>query len=362
MKGQLKNVFLRAIEKISIAFVLAGCLTPIEIETNPAAGFGKVVISGQISTITDRNYVEIGTTSSEGHLPDAISGALVSLHDNFGGITYFQENFEKAGRYELPYLAGIPGRVYTIQVELPNHQVYTSKTEVMPTAVGLDEVYYTFVDEEFIDFEGSLQTSTFLKAYVKPTFPNSKPYLCRWAVEEVYQIKPTDLPDPFGYTPPDCFVTQNADPQRITLFDGREFSGDLTSDLLVTSREIDQTFHHRHYFSIYHSALTSEAFDYWTKVNVLANQTGSIFDTPPAEIIGNISNVNDPDEKVYGFFQATNQTMQRFYVLSAYLPEQAWLEPYCEYTSVKPELYQYPPPCQDCLNVRNSSYTRPDWF
>ena len=61
--------------------------------------------------------------------------------------------------------------------------------------------------------------------------------------------------------------------------------------------------------------MTRDAIEYWRKVNILANQVGSIFDTPPAEINGNIKNLNNQDEKVYGYFQTVNETYHRIYII-----------------------------------------------
>jgi hypothetical protein len=345
-----------------VGLLMAGCLSPIDLAVDKFEGSGNIIIGGQISTLSDRNYVEIGISSADGHLPDPVSGAFVVLTDNIGNTYAFQENNSKSGRYDLPNVNGISGLKYQIEVTLPNGKTYKSKVETMPLAVGMDALHHNYVTEEFIDFEGALIQGTFLKIHTKPTFPNIKPYLCRWVVEEVYQISPVDFPDPFGSVPPDCFVTQIADAQKAALFDGREFSSQLSSDVLLASKQIDQTFHYKHYFTVYQSAITAESFDYWSKINVLANQVGSIFDTPPAELIGNISNSDSPNEKVYGYFQATAQTFSRFYVIRADLPENSWLQPYCEYEPGRDYYEDYPLPCQNCLNIRGSSLTRPDWF
>lgn len=342
--------------------LLISCLTPIDLRVDSSDESNKVVIGGQISTIADRNYVEVGITSAQGRLPDPVSGAIVLLKDNVGNIFEYVENFNKPGLYTLPQINGISGREYQIEVKLASGKIYKSEVEVMPVSVGTDFITSEYVLEKYIDSEGAFVSETFLKIYTAPSFPDNKPYLCRWLVEEVYQISPVDFPDPFGYTPPDCFVTQNADPQKSVFFDGREYSTPSNLKIQIANRQVDQTFHYKHYFTVYQSAITPKSLDYWSKVNVLANQTGSIFDTPPAEISGNISNPNSPEEKVYGFFQATAQTMERFYTLRVDLPQFAWLPPYCEYQPGMEDTRDYPPPCGDCLTVRNSSYERPDWF
>jgi hypothetical protein len=180
----------------------------------------------------------------------------------------------------------------------------------------------------------------------------------RWNVDEAFLLTPTDFPDPFAYVPPPCFVAQNADPQRVSLFNGDQITQNSFDHMLVASRLVDWTFLERHYLTTYQSSITKAAFDYWTKVNILANNSGSIFDTPPAEIQGNIVNINDANEKVHGYFQAVNQTYDRFFLLPADFPFRLLFEG-CVFESFSTS---YPNRCLECLTVRNSSYRRPAWF
>jgi hypothetical protein len=52
----------------------------------------------------------------------------------------------------------------------------------------------------------------------KPKLPSR----WKWGIEGSFLLSPTVFPDPFNAIPPPCFVVQNADPQRITLFNGEE--------------------------------------------------------------------------------------------------------------------------------------------
>lgn len=229
----------------------------------------------------------------------------------------------------------------------------------MPEALAEDLIHYTIEPEQYTDPEGIVAERRFLKVYTNSSLPFSPvPLFINWHVEEVYLLSPTDFPDAFGSIPPPCFISQHVDPQRIVLFNGEDTRTDLISDKLVISRLVDKTFKERHYFTTYQSSLTREAYEYWRKINIVANQVGSIFDAPPARIKGNIFNVNRQEE-VLGYFQAVNQTFNRFYLLPGDLPFK--LTEYCEYGADR-DYRTYPSECLNCLSVRNSSYNRPSWF
>ena len=308
----------------------------------------------------EQNIVEIGSTANTNRLPFPVSGALVTLFDDAGGVYSYIENPSKAGSYLLSGVEGVPGRTYHIEVTTPEGNVYQSRKEKMPDQAGTIATNYEILFEEFTDREGTVSFEPFIKVYANATLPQGNgPLYLKWGVNEVFKLTPTDFPDPFNMPPPNCYIDQNADPQRVVLFDGSDVKATSFDNMLVASRIIDWSFVERHYFTTTQSSLTPEAYDYWRKVNILANQVGSIFDTPPAEISGNMSNINDPSEKVLGYFQAANQTYDRFYILPINLPFFLSLE--CTYDS-QAEDFAYPQRCLNCIEEPNSSYVPPDWF
>jgi len=336
-------------------WLFASCLTPVDIRTEQIGN--KLVVSGQISSIEDQNIIQLGRTATTERLPVPLSGGSITLFDDLGNTYSYKEDLSTPGTYILTGGPGIPGRTYHIQIVLSTAEVYESKPEKMADTAGNISTHYEIAREEFTDAEGTVSTQPFAKIYANAGLLAN--HYFKWHVEEVYLLSPTDFPDPFGTTPPPCFIIQNADPQRITLYNGTELSASSIHNLLVASRIMDYSFWERHYFTTYQSSLTKAAFEYWDKINILANQTGSIFDTPPAQIKGNIFNVNDPSETVFGYFQAVNQTFDRFYMLNSDLPfPLLWST--CTFDNR--DYLLYPQRCLACLSVRNSSYNRPNWF
>lgn len=340
------------------AIVLSSCLTPVEVETENIGG--KLVVSGQISTIPEQNFVQLGLTADTERLPFPLSGADVILLSDAGQSYRYTEDFSNPGMYFLPDISGEPLKPYQIQVITPSGEIYESEPEKMPEQAGQVTTSYEFVREEFTDLEGTVSNQPFIKIYLNSTLPAGlQTSYVKWNVIESFLLSPTDFPDISGFVPPPCFVVQDADPQRVVLFNGEDVKTNTVENLLGVSRIIDWTFLEKHYFTTYQSSLTKEAYEYWRKVNILANQVGSIFDTPPAEIKGNIYNINNRDEKVYGYFQATNESFDRFYLLQEDLGFPLLVST-CTYNDR--DFQNYPSRCLDCLSVRNSSYRRPSWF
>ena len=353
---------IRRVLKQSILFfvfgVLISCLTPLNFPAD--IGMTQIVISGQVSTISERNIVTIGKTADSQRLPFPVLSATVTLIDEFNSSFPYIENQNKPGQYSLDGYIGKPGHIYFINVVLPNGEVYQSATERMPLASGEIATSYSIEKESVTDNEGIVIDQNFLKVYIDSKLPNTdETRYFKWSVDEVFALVPTDFPDFLGMIPPPCYISQSADPQRVVLFNGEEVSTSVINKNLVASRLIDYSFIDRHYFTTYQSALTKDAFEYWRKVNILANQVGSIFDSPPAKITGNITNVRKKTEDVLGYFQANNESYDRFFILKSDLPFPLLLTD-CQYD--ERDYTKYPQRCLDCIEQRNSSYVRPSWF
>lgn len=342
----------------ALGFVLlAGCLSPISVDVVDASG--RVVISGQVSTVEHRNIVSVYLTAGVLVQATPVSGATARILDDLGNVWTCVEGYP--GNYEAQGLIGIPGRTYHAEVEMPGtSKLYRSQPETLPLVIGQDEVRYEFSEEEFIDSDGTPSRQPFINFHSMVNLQQaSEPYYLKWTVNEIYLLMPTDFPDPFGVVPPPCFIRKTTDPQRVPIFNGEKKPA-LQDDFLVAVRLADnKAFHSKYSAYIYCSSVTADAYEYWRKVNILVTQVGSIFDTPPAEIDGNVASVNDPSEKVYGYFQASNETYHRITLNLTDMPFPAL--PYCEYDNSKfPN--EYSSECLNCLNAANSSYDEPELF
>jgi hypothetical protein len=344
--------------RIAPFIILISCISPIDFRVENRGG--QLVVSGQVSSLADRNEIRLGRTA-DGRLPFPITGATIQLLDNMGNSLLYNETEE--GVYKLFGFEGTPGQTYHIQIALNDGEVYESIPEKMPEYSAPLTVSYEFVEEITTDADGANLSKRFVKLYAATSLPPAwKDRFVNWTVNEVFLLSPTDFPDPFGSIPPPCFVAQKAEANRIALFDGNKLSTTDIKKQLICSRQVDRTFLEKHYFTTHQSFITKEAHTYWNKVNILANQTGSIFDTPPAQIIGNISNVNEPTEKVWGYFQATNETLNRIYLLPSDFPYTLlFADEVCTYSGDR-KISDYPTYCLNCLLYKNSSYSRPDWF
>lgn len=326
------------------SLMASACIERIDIPNARQAG--QVNIYGQLTPTNDAHKLYVGLTSENNRITEPVLEADVRIFDDLGNEAPYSE-WER-GEYRLypSQIERLPGRTYHIQVTLPNGKTYRSLPAKMPLTVGSDSAYWEVTPNKRIE------------VYVDSKLPQAEePYFLRWVVEQNYIFEPTDFPDPFNSIPPPCFVWEYPNRQSIITHDGSEARTDFLPNKYITAALIDHRFKSRHYFLVEQLSITRDAFEYWEKVKQTVNRTGSIFDTPPAAIPGNLYNVNDPDEDVLGYFEVANTDTSMFFVVPGYFDFN--IPRYCEYYPSVPRYNYYPRECLNCLSLKNSSYEKP---
>lgn len=153
----MKKSFYIAI--IASIITLSSCEKVIDIDLNNAEK--KYVIEGNITDLAGSKVVISQTIDydQDNNFP-RISGAVVSITESGGTTTVLTET--SAGVYDAPALNGIPGKTYTLTVNISG-QLFSAVCK-MPLKVNLDSIYVTdellfgetqkIVNTDFIDPPG----------------------------------------------------------------------------------------------------------------------------------------------------------------------------------------------------------------
>lgn len=332
-----------------LCLLSVSCIEPIEIETDRKAG--QLVVDGYITDGVGPHYVRLARTAETQRVTLPETGASVLLKDDEGNTETLSETEEGIYIHRGDLIRPRPGHAYHLEISLSNGVSYATLSDTMPTVVGQDSAWFS---------QGTRNGLKVVNVLAQSTLPRvERPLFLQWVVEEVYQFFPTDFPDPFNSVPPSCFIFGLVAPQTVNLYDGSSFSTELIPQQLLVIRKFDYTFQQRHFFNVYQRSLSESAFRYMEKLEVLTNQSGSIFDIPPAPVKGNVFRVNDEAEQVLGFFSAVKQDSTQFdtrpgdFEFNASAP--------CEYIRFKPR-GQYLDECLDCSILKGSTYDKPPYF
>jgi len=344
----------------AISTLLLGCIDQIDFESKSATML--LVVDGRITNSDGPHSLELGITTGINTTPDKITtpveAAQITIFDNLGNQ---EDYFEiEPGIYLLPgnIVKGIPGVEYFIEITIFNGSKFRSVPETMPQKIeNNDSIIFEFGKKDVLSDDGNLVSINVLNVSINSQIPETaNPVFVRWHVEENYQLLPTDFPDPFGNVPPPCYITEFPGLGSIPLYNGSKLTTGVLNDLHLYSRELDFSFQNRHYFNVIRSTISSNAMEYWEKLDKIASRTGSIFDSPPSPVQGNILNIDDPGVTILGFFEAITTDTTRRFTLPNDLPESITS---CKYNGSSTG---YLDQCLNCLIIPNSSLSRPSYW
>lgn len=301
---------------------------------------GQLVIYGLLTDIAERQVVNVSRTSAFGLGPTGVQNAEVSLLTSSGDrYSYLLRGI---GEYVLEGFGASDEESYAIEVTV-DQKVYRSKFEKMPKMLAEDVLSFEFKNEPF----RTESPESVFTVYSETTLPSSQdPIYLRWMLEETYIWPLTYLPGT-GFPPPPpppCFISDVIEPNRLNLFDGSS-TNTRKGNFVLGKRLVDNSFLYPFFVSVKQLSINRDAYEYWEKIRIVVNNQGSLFDTPPAPVFGNISNVEDRNETVLGYFEVAKTKVTRIYTTRADVP--FYLVDPCQYFPNKPD-DSYASECKSC--------------
>lgn len=291
-----------------------------------------------------------------------VSGASITLVENNEERVTYEEI--AAGVYQVTedQILGKVGNQYHIEITLEDNSQYRSNPSIMPPLIKGDSLHFDYSIKQ-IQTGVSVNPRFFIDVSVYSPLPvDREEYWLKWEVNSLYSF-----PEMCGILLPGriCYIPGISSPQQVLLLEGSSFAANYLENWMVTEKMLtneDFEFRGRHYFLVNQRSITREAFEYWEKIDLIANQSGSIFDAPPAAVPGNIYNVNDEREIVLGFFELTSIDILRQFVTGGSFSD-FFKFPINICPTLENPFVGFPDPaCCNCQLIRNATLERPPWF
>lgn len=301
--------------------LLVGCWSCIEtFEPDIRESFGVLVIEGKITDIPGIHSVTVSRSSpytNAQYLP--VTGCIVRVEDDSGnGVTY---NEKGSGTYQTDLEPGFMevGKAYKLLVFTPDGQAYESDYDFLLACAPIDNLSYK------VEIQGTSDPAINhygirFYADMTGTPEESRNYL--WTLEESWVYRTTYpiqyIWDGFvlhDYTPQlheykTCYLTSNLEEFQVG-----------SSNLLATNEINQQSLNfvsnrtprlrEKYSLLVRQHSLSDRAFLFWDGLRKQTGDRFGLFETQPSETRGNIYNVNKPEEKVLGYFFATQVTEKR---------------------------------------------------
>ncbi|NVK04871.1 MAG: DUF4249 domain-containing protein [Flavobacteriia bacterium] len=243
----------------------------------------QIIINGRVTdTVPVQVQVLASADYNNGSVP-GISGAKVLLYENGIRVDSLLESDTLPGYYYGTF-TGFVGGNYHIDVEVFDGNPliaagnWVSKRELLKRCPPIDSFYSEFRPEDILQDEGY-----YVAAHFKEPQGRGDYYRIRAWRNDSLQNMPQDLTffeDEFS--------------------DGLNFGTPPVPALTIDGpRPVGTT------YKLELGSITEAGFDYLAILQQQTVQVGSIFDPPPASIIGNIHVKGDQSDVALGFFSAT---------------------------------------------------------
>jgi len=264
-------------------FVFQSCTDVIDLDLDETEIL--LVVEGEVNDVDSVQWVRLSrTTDYFENLPpnySSLSDATVTLYQN--GALYDTMAFNTSTeRFEVNLRAD-SGEVYFVRIELANGKSYQSLEERINRVPSIDTIWYevndnpTFGDEtEWDIFIESQELEGIGDYYQWKVYLNGE-----------YQDEPEDL----TYAEDDV-----VDGNYISEFDVYSIEEEDYDELIAGRDSIDVV--------VVQSTISRENFQFLSDLQSQTAFQGGPFSPPPAGLRGNISSIDNDDERVLGFFAA----------------------------------------------------------
>ncbi|MBK8195233.1 MAG: DUF4249 domain-containing protein [Lewinellaceae bacterium] len=363
----MKINVLQLLYGLIVALLFATCVREIDFKNDVIDKADLVISGGFYNGAGPFSLRLMHPTNYDKRDFEPVTGAIVTLSDDDGHQYFYSESdpVNQKGVYLLIGATGVPGRTYTLEIQLPDGKTYRSRPQKMPEPLPVDAAEMRFAFVEDINAQGNIVKIPFAQVYAHVTVPDQAAgRYFRWECESTFIFDEIDTGNPFD-PPKQCFISNYTSNQVVGIDNPADFQPGTQLVVYAGRRAIDFAFDLRNCFSVYQRTIGKDAFLYWKRVKQVVEPTGTIFDLPPSFIPGNLENVNDPGRPAFGFFEVGASDTARVFANRGDLPSDvvAFIPKHCSGPQpCNPNNNPRRPECCECLLLPNSTLQKPEWW
>lgn len=335
-----------------IILIIAGCVETFipdldEVQYVPVVE-GLITNEPEVYTIRLYWSIPVGETKT---IP--LGRCDVEVHDDLGHIYRFTET-STPGTYvsDSTTFQGVVGRKYKLRINTNNAALkgysYESVPVEMKAVPPIDSLYYEKVSVTGVSPWGGQKEG--YQIYLNTYDPTGECRFFRWNYTETWKFE-----IPYPALNQICWITNNSKDINIknsmTLSDNRI----VYHPVILITNETDRL-SRRYSIIVNQYSLSEEEFVYWEKLKNLTQDVGSLYDIIPFSIPGNIYCIEDPGEKILGYFSVSARTSRRIYINTLF-PSSFYFYIKCELDTL---LMLYDRGCKDC--TRRGTLKKPDFW
>jgi hypothetical protein len=321
MKSNYSNLLRNSSTSFCLFLILLLSSCVEEYTNNPTLSSEILIVDGLITNQLDADTIAV--SYSKGRAFDVeivpVKNCKITILSDEGQVYNLQEDAD--GKYYTPSnMVRQIGKSYKLKLSIPNGDNYESNFEKM-TEVPVPKVYDVFDEKAILNPKGNIFRKG-NKVYINFQDPPevSNKYLFRYKYYEQIAICKTcynsrvlqgtdcEYIELKKYYPffdyvckGDCWDIYYDN--SINIFSDEYSNGKLINGLLIGS--IPYVNYTGALMEIKQYSISTEGYRFYNLLYLQGQKTGSLTDTPPSPIVGNIRNIDNPQRIVTGFFGAS---------------------------------------------------------
>ncbi len=288
---------------------LTGCIVRFTPETEEEKEL--LVVEGLITDQQGPNTIKLSKSLPFGKKSEAkpLTGCLVSLKDDLGNFYSLSEKASGTYVTNSSTFRGQAGRIYTLRISSNNGTKiinYESSPVEMKPVPPIDSIYYekTVIKEGYENYFGIDGCNIYLDTHD----PENKCKYYRWDFNETWVLRLL-----FPVENIKCWVSDTSNKinfKSTAAFDeSRIIRHPVTSISNLTDR-----LKTKYSISVNQYSLNEDEYVYWEKLQNITDQVGGLYDVIPASVPGNVYCIDNPGEKVLGYFSVSARSSKRIFI------------------------------------------------
>ena len=302
-----------------VLFSFASCLDQIEFDGVKKESF--LVVDAHISDELGPYMVYLSRSGFDDISGESISDAEINILTDDSERFYFEEIASGTYRSDSVEFIGQIGMAYILEIKLPDGSLYRSDSQKLLPVPPIEKLDYNLNIISFLNELGNIKDQKKVNITVSMSIPeNIDNRYFKWDVSGEYEFREIEgLTDIYietgiGTVLYRCYIQDHLRKGEVSIFDGSKYRGELLNRKEIKSIDLSFKFAFQYCVNVKQSSLSRGAFEYWRAIKESRERSGSLFEKIPSSVPGNIKNVNDLSEKVYGYFYASSVVSDKLFI------------------------------------------------
>lgn len=272
-----------------------------------------LVVDGFVNASNDTSRITLShtiNTNDPGNF-SVESGANLTFESEKGEVFAFTE--ESTGTYMLPPVYISDTDKYRLHIRRSSGEEYLSEFVKVNATPPIDSIGYNY---------DAGRDAMVIKVNAHDNTGSTRFY--RWKFEETYQYRAA-YQSSLVYNPETknidfrteninlCWGTKKS--TSIILGSTIKLTSDIIKDLPIHVVPVNTNkLYIKYSILVKQYGLSQEEFEYWTSLSKSTQGTGSLFDPQPSQVTGNIKNVANAKELIFGYFTVSKEETKRIFM------------------------------------------------